>query len=253
MIKENKFGGERMESKSNLSRNNLLEHLVRYELLKGGKDKIVLDIGCGSGHGSNTLAKKFKMVYGVDISEDAIIYARDNWQMDNIEFKVGSCLDIPFPDNTFDEVSAFEVFEHLHDWKRLLSEVKRVLKPNGLVYISTPNKTLYSPGTKRPINPHHVFEMTISEFKKALGEFFVIEEFYGQRTPIYNDHFIWKIVNPVLFAFKWLIPYSINNTIKLYIINRIKLKLEMSDIILKSDMVWVEKSRFVVAICRNLK
>lgn len=253
MIKENKFGGERLESKSSLSKNNLLEHLVRYNLLPGSDTMRVLDLGCGAGHGSNMLSKKYKNVVGVDISEDAIAYAKENWNAENIEFKVGSALEIPFPDNSFDVVASFEVFEHLNDWKKFLSEIKRVLKPDGIVYISTPNKTLYSPGTKKPINPHHVFEMTIPEFKEALGIYFEIEEFYGQRTPVYNDHFIWKIVNPVLFTFKSVIPYKINNTLKLKIINWIKPELEMSDIILKNDKEWAEKSRFVVGVCRNKK
>lgn len=253
MIKENKFGGERLESKSNLSKNNLLEHLVRYNLLPGDTSQEVLDIGCGAGHGSNMLSKKYKKVYGVDISEEAIEYAKSNWATNNIEFVVGSAMDIPFPDSTFDVVSAFEVFEHLTDWRKFLSEIKRVLKPGGVVYISTPNKTLYSPGTKKPINPHHVFEMTIPEFKTALNEFFILEEFYGQRTPIYNDHFIWKIVNPVLFTFKSVIPYKVNNTLKLKIINWIKPELEMSDIVLKNEPEWAERSRFVVGVCRNNK
>lgn len=253
MIKENKFGGERLESKSNLSKNNLLEHLVRYNLLPGDMSQSVLDIGCGAGHGSNMLSKKYKKVYGVDISEEAIQYAKKNWAADNIEFVVGSAMDIPFPDNSFDTISAFEVFEHLDDWRKFLSEIKRVLKPRGVVYISTPNKTLYSPGTKKPINPHHVFEMTIPEFRAALKEFFTIEEFYGQRTPVYNDHFIWNIVNPILFTFKKVIPYKVNNTLKLKIINWIKPELEMSDIVLKNDPEWAERSRFVVGVCRNDK
>ena len=253
MIKENKFGGERLESKSSLSKNNLLEHLVRYNLLPGSIEMTVLDLGCGAGHGSNMLAKKYKKVVGVDISEEAIGYAKNNWSLPNIEFVIGNSMDLPFEDNSFDVVASFEVFEHLNDWKKFLSEIKRVLKPKGIVYISTPNKTLYSPGTKKPINPHHVFEMTIPEFKEALDGYFEIEEFYGQRTPVYNDHFIWKLVNPILFSFKSFIPYKVNNTLKLKIINWIKPELEMSDIILKNDKEWVEKSRFVVGVCRNKK
>lgn len=253
MVKENKFGGERLESKSSLSRNNLLEHLVRYDLLPGDKEAVVLDLGCGAGHGSNMLAKKYRKVVGVDISEDAVAYAKSNWALPNIEFVVGDSMNLFFPDNTFDVVASFEVFEHLTDWRKFLSEIKRVLKPNGLVYISTPNKTLYSPGTKKPINPHHVFEMTIPEFKEALNDFFTIEEFYGQRTPVYNDHFVWKIVNPALFTFKSIIPYKVNNTLKLKIINWIKPELEMSDIVLKNDEKWANNSRFVVGVCRNKK
>ena len=253
MADQNRFGGERLDSITKLSKNNLLEHLIRYDFVKGDLEKIVLDIGCGSGHGSNTLSKKFKTVHGVDISEEAIQYAKKNWQQPNIEFSTGDSLNIPFPENTFDVVVAFEVFEHLTDWGKFLSEIKRVLKPNGLVYISTPNKTLYSPGTIKPINPHHVFEMTIPEFKSALLNYFKLDKLYGQRTPVYNDHWIWKIVNPILFAGKAIIPYKWNNTLKLKIINWIKPELEASDIILKDDPDWLEQSRFMVALCINNK
>jgi ubiquinone/menaquinone biosynthesis C-methylase UbiE len=253
MTDQNRFGGERLDSKSALAKNNLLEHIIRYEFVTGNTNHIVLDIGCGSGHGSNTLAKKFKEVHGVDISPEAIAYAEQYWKLPNIHFKIGDSLAIPFPENTFDVVVAFEVFEHLTDWRKFLSEIKRVLKPDGLVYLSTPNKTLYSPGTKKPINPHHVFEMTIPEFKNALQEFYAIEHLYGQRTPVYNDHWIWNIVNPILFAGKAIIPYKWNNTLKLKIINWIKPELEPSDIVLKDDPEWLERSRFMVAVCRNNK
>jgi len=253
MTDQNRFGGERLDSKSRLAKNNLLEHLVRYDFVKGDSEKNVLDIGCGSGHGSNTLAEKFKTVHGVDISEEAIEYSKKNWQQPNIKFVIGDSLNIPFPENTFDVVVAFEVFEHLDDWRKFLSEIRRVLKPNGLVYISTPNKTLYSPGTKKPINPHHVFEMTIPEFKSALTEYFKLDKLYGQRTPVYNDHWIWKLVNPILFAGKAVIPYKWNNTLKLKIINWIKPELDITDIILKDDPDWLERSRFMVAVCINNK
>lgn len=249
----NQFGGERLDSKSALAKNNLLEHIIRYDFVTGNPEHVVLDIGCGSGHGSNTLAKKFKKVHGVDVAQEAIDYAKAHWQEPNIEFSIGDSMNMPFADNTFDVVVAFEVFEHLTDWRKFLSEIKRVLKPNGIVYLSTPNKTLYSPGTKKPINPHHVFEMTIPEFRSALSEYFTLLSLYGQRTPVYNDHFIWNIVNPILFTFKKIIPYKVNNTIKLKIINWIKPELEAADIILKDDPAWLERSRFMVAVCTNNK
>ncbi len=227
----NKFGGERLESKSSLSRNNLIEHLARYALVVGDADKIVLDVGCGSGHGSNNLARKFKRVCGVDVSEGAIKYAKENWQEKNIDFVVGSGINIPFPRDTFDVVVAFEVFEHIEKWESFLQEIKRVLKKDGKLYISTPNKDIYSPGTAKPINPHHFFEMTESEFKKAISDVFEINHFFGQRTPIYNDHWIWRVVNPIFMVFKSVISYKTNNALKLRIINLIKPKLDMNDIV----------------------
>jgi ubiquinone/menaquinone biosynthesis C-methylase UbiE len=253
MEDENRFGGERLDSKSSLAKNNLLEHLIRYKFVIGDPEQVVLDIGCGSGHGSHTLASKFKEVYAVDISEEAISYAKKYWNLPNIKFTIGDSLSIPFPEDKFDVVVAFEVFEHLTDWKKFLLEIKRVLKPTGKLYISTPNKTLYSPGTKKPINPHHIFEMTIPEFESALSEYFNVESIYGQRTPIYNDHWIWGLVNPVLFTFKSIIPYRVNNTLKLKIINWIKPELEESDIVLDDDPNWLKRSRFMVGVCLNNK
>src|SRR3989339_547093 len=206
----NKFGGERLESKSNLSRNNLLEHLARYRLVANNKNGvgIALDIGCGAGHGSNYLSNKFKQVYGVDLSPEAIDYAKKSWDTTNINFLCGSGTEIPFGDNFFDVVTAFEVFEHIEDWPKFLEEISRVVKKEGLVYISTPNKDIYNPHTKKPVNPHHFFEMRIGEFKDALNKFFVIKKFYGQRTPVYNDHWVWKIVNPILYIFRFFISYK---------------------------------------------
>lgn len=250
---ENRFKGERLDSKSNLSRNNLLEHLARYNLVKGRKNSIVLDIGCGSGHGSNLIAYRFKHIYGVDESSEAINYAKKYWQRKNITFIVGSGTEIPFKKNTFDITVAFEVFEHIKAWRKFLLEVKRVTKRGGMIYISTPNKDIYSPGTKKPINPHHFFEMTESQFRIALSSYFRIDLFLGQRTPVYNDHWIWKIIDPILFTFKKIIPYKVNNTIKLKIINIIKSKLELSDIIFSKKAALIKRSRFMLAICSNNK
>lgn len=250
---ENQFEGERLDSKSKLSKNNLLEHLARYNLVRGEKDSNVLDIGCGAGHGSNLLSKHFKKIYGVDVSQEAISYAKRNWQRKNITFTVGSGTEIPFKENTFDITAAFEVFEHIKDWKKFLSELKRVTKRNGKIYISTPNKDIYSPGTKEPINPHHFFEMTEKQFKKALGSYFQIDEFLGQRTPIYNDHWIWRIVDPLLLILRGVLPYKFSNTLKLKIINWIKSELEPTDIVFSDDEIWVKKSRQMVAICTNEK
>ena len=252
-MEENRFSGERLESKSNLSRNNLLEHLARYNLVVGNPEGVVLDIGCGAGHGSNKMSHKFKKIYGVDFDAEAVEYAQKNWSEKNVSYLRGSGTDIPFEDNFFEIAVAFEVFEHIQDWKKFLSELKRVVKDGGFIFISTPNKDIYSPGTKKPINPHHFFEMTITEFKDALNEFFSIKKFYGQRTPVYNDHWIWKLVNPVLFSLSPFINYKFNNTLKLKIINWIKPTLEESDIVFFEDETNIKKARFMVAVCQVKK
>lgn len=252
-MEENNFKGERIEAKSEISKNNLVEHLARYRIVSGPKDSIVLDIGCGTGAGTNILAKNFNKIYGVDVSPDAIEYSKKYWKKKNISFIVGSGTNIPFPANRFDIVTAFEVFEHIKEWRKFLLELKRVTKRNGRIYISTPNKDIHSPGTKKPINPFHFFEMTEKEFKKALSKYFVIDSFLGQRTPVYNDHWIWKIVDPFLLTFHNILPYKFDKTLKFKVMNWIKPVLLPNDVIFSDDPGWVKKSRQMVAVCINSK
>ena len=99
----------------------------------------ILDVGCGDGNFSVLLkeACKAKEVYGIEISEKGVEMARKNgvkcYQLDVDEE------DFPFEDNYFDAVTAFEIIEHLFDPDHFLEEVYRVLKPNGIFVLSTPN------------------------------------------------------------------------------------------------------------------
>ena len=99
----------------------------------------ILDVGCGDGNFSVLLkeACKAKEVYGIEISEKGVEMARKNgvkcYQLDVDEE------DFPFEDNYFDAVTAFELIEHLFDPDHFLDEVYRVLKPNGIFVLTTPN------------------------------------------------------------------------------------------------------------------
>ena len=76
------------------------EHLQRYEKTKSlVENKVVLDIASGSGYGTQMIAQSAKFVFGVDVSDDAVRYARSNYQSDNISFITGSGTNIPLEDN----------------------------------------------------------------------------------------------------------------------------------------------------------
>ena len=99
----------------------------------------ILDVGCGDGNFTVLIAKacKAKEVYGIEISEKGVELARKNgikcYQLDV------DAEDFPFEDNFFDAVTALELIKHLFDPDHFLEEVYRVLKPEGIFVLSTPN------------------------------------------------------------------------------------------------------------------
>ncbi len=101
------------------------------------KNTTVIDIGCGSGRNSFVL-KSFgaKKVIGIDISKSAIELANHRKKElgigDEIEFLVGSALELPFEDNRFDIAFSMGVFHHTTDWKQCINEMFRVMKPSAV-------------------------------------------------------------------------------------------------------------------------
>ncbi|MBI5839227.1 MAG: DUF707 domain-containing protein [Chloroflexi bacterium] len=169
------------------------EHWHRYlyasHLVKGKK---ILDIACGEGYGSYLLAQTAKHVVGVDISVDAINHATSTYNRKNLEFKSGSLVHIPIEKKTvFDGIVSFESVEHISQDSQeiFLKEVKRLLKPNGFLLISTPNKLAYSDVTGYK-NEFHIKEFYVQEFQNFLGGFFKHIKLLGQR--IYPISYIWN-------------------------------------------------------------
>lgn len=159
-----------------------LEHLHRYALaVEIAAGKIVLDIASGEGYGSHMLARVAARVIGVDLSAAAVDHARATYHRDNLEFRIGSCAAIPVEDSAIDLVVSFETIEHHGQHEEMMSEIRRVLKSDGALLISSPNKHEYSdvPGFS---NPFHVKELYLDEFTALLGRYFSTIEFYGQRT-----------------------------------------------------------------------
>ena len=121
------------------------EHFARYSLARlYSEQKRVLDVGCGAGYGTAHLAQSAAAVEAIDISPEAIGYARRHYPVANIAYLNASAAELPFRDASFELVTAFEVIEHLQDWPRLLSEAARVLAPEGLALISRPNRLYYT-------------------------------------------------------------------------------------------------------------
>ncbi len=164
------------------------EHIHRYEeVLKHLKntDK-VLDIACGTGFGSNILAKKANIVIGADLDEKAIDENKTIWKNDKLKFEVIDGTQIPYEDEYFDVIVSFETIEHTTSFEKMLDEFKRVVKPGGILFISTPNIYLNSP-TGIVTNPFHTQEFTPEEFKELIASRFENYEIYGQEYIRYKN------------------------------------------------------------------
>jgi 2-polyprenyl-3-methyl-5-hydroxy-6-metoxy-1,4-benzoquinol methylase len=174
-----KFTGERLIPALNTGEAFYYEHLARYFFVSQVvKNKIVLDLGCGSGYGSYILKNinHAKKVTGIDISPDAIDYAKKNYG-NNIDFQTGNVINLKnIPNKSIDVITCFEVLEHIEKQNQILSEIKRVLKDKGILFISTPNILTYPKGNK-----YHLKELSPTEFKHLISKFFKNFNMYFQN------------------------------------------------------------------------
>ena len=148
------------------------EHWARYafaEALVGSKR--VLDAGCGVAYGAARLAEVAAEVVALDQARDPLTAGDKQYSHPRLRFVQGDCTRFPFADSSLDAVVAFEVIEHLDEWKALIEESRRVLVPAGQFIVSTPNRLYYGEAREDP-NPFHVHEFTHDEFREELGRCF---------------------------------------------------------------------------------
>lgn len=161
-----------------------IEHLHRYGIAqKLVKGKRVVDIACGDGYGSYLMSKYASKVTGIDISQDAVNYAKECYVAENLNFIEGSAFNIPLEDKCVDVVVSFETIEHHDLHEEMMAEVLRILKNDGLLIISSPDKLNYSDKPKYK-NPYHVKELYFHEFKDLIQKHFSKVIFFRQKSII---------------------------------------------------------------------
>jgi 2-polyprenyl-3-methyl-5-hydroxy-6-metoxy-1,4-benzoquinol methylase len=163
------------------------EHWQRYySLLNYVKGKTVLDIACGEGYGSNLISQYAEKVFGADISSETIHHAKSRYSAPNLNFSVESIENLDHEDQSIDIIVSFETIEHVDTnmQEAFLREAVRVLKPEGVVILSCPNKKVASDdafenwGYK---NEFHIKEYYLDEFDDFLRRHFRYVHFYYQR------------------------------------------------------------------------
>jgi glycosyltransferase involved in cell wall biosynthesis len=158
------------------------EHWHRYALAaRYCGARRVLDLACGEGYGAAFLAKGAAFVLGMDIDGKAVEHARKRYDSHNLRFETGSMLDPPESDREpFDVVVCMEALEHIAEHDALLENIRRWLRPEGLLLVSTPDRQTYSVDADYT-NPFHVRELDRAEFRALLGRHFAHVHLLGQR------------------------------------------------------------------------
>lgn len=169
------------------------EHLHRYafaSLFIQGKK--VLDMASGEGYGSFILSIGAKSVTGIDIDERSIEHAKRKYTSEKLCFLAGSIEKVPIEGKgIFDVVVCFEAIEHIIEHDRLMYEVKRLLKEDGLFIISTPDKQKHLDAGI--VNSFHVKELYFEEFVDLLNNHFRNVNIWGQK--VFPSSYIWKYYN----------------------------------------------------------
>lgn len=127
--------------------------------------KVVYDVGCGLGIGTNILSHKARFVWGLDLEPTHISFARQMYGHENLRFDEYNLLSsTPREIVPAHIVTCIEVIEHIEDTDAALAGIKRFMNDNTVLIISSPNRNSPTLQDDTPRNPLHVFEWTAAEF-----------------------------------------------------------------------------------------
>jgi SAM-dependent methyltransferase len=155
------------------------EHRGRYcwaaQILTG---RSVLDAGCGSGYGFAIMREGGAgELTGVDVDPEAVAAARVQAEPHGATVVEGDLLALDLPDDSFDAAVCFETIEHLRSPEQGLAELRRVVRPGGMLLVSSPNPDVYPSG-----NPHHQHELRPDDLRQMVQEHFNSVGVYVQHA-----------------------------------------------------------------------
>ncbi len=147
-------------------------HVVAYQLAAAAAaGRTVLDAGCGEGYGLQMLADAgAARVIGTDLEPAVVAHVQRTYVHPGSSVEVHACelMELPLADDEVDLTVSFQVIEHLHDIPGYLASLRRVTRPGGQVWIATPNRLTFTPGSDTPVNPFHTREFTAGELHAEL-------------------------------------------------------------------------------------
>lgn len=171
-------------------------------LLQHVEDKKVLDAACGSGLGSFLLAHKAREVVGIDFSPETVAYAKEKYKLPNLQFIQGDILKTELSEKYFDIVISSMTIEQVEpdDQIIFLKRLADSLRPEGLLFLVTPNKRVASPGVSTPLlhwNKKELYGYEINDLLKKNG-LVAVRWFGRRRVPFFMaNRFTKRLLNAI--------------------------------------------------------
>jgi SAM-dependent methyltransferase len=142
--------------------------------------RLVLEVGCGEGYGTDLLAGSAAQVVGIDY--DALAAAHAAARYPRARFVRANLAALPVRSETVDVLAGLQVIEHVWNHREFVGECRRALRPGGLLLVTTPNRLTFSPGLDAPRNPFHTTEFAAAELVELL------ENHGFENTVVYGLH-----------------------------------------------------------------
>ncbi len=227
-------------------------HMKRYLFAKNFcKGKAVLDAACGSGYGSATLAEMAKSVLGIDISDEAINFAKANYMLPNLEYRKLNAEQLPKLRKKFDTIVSFETIEHLKNYRKFLDGMIKSMRKDGTLIISTPN---FKGKTASDFhNKFHLHEFYFSELFMLLHNYFGEIDIRGERLSEKGKIKTKQSLRHSVDRLRKILLIVLPDFIKPFIKSRLAIKfkpLELEDLEISKENIEQEAS-YLVAVCRR--
>ena len=138
---------------------------------------VVVDAGCGEGYGAAAIRAVAREVVALDYAPDVLTHVAARYPA--LRPARADLQRLPVRDGAAEVVVNLQTIEHLHDQAGFVAECARVLRPSGVLVVSTPNRITFSPGRDTPLNPFHTRELNAAELAALLAPRFAVSRMLG--------------------------------------------------------------------------
>lgn len=168
-----------------------LRHVFVYEVLKSKLKATdhLLEIGFGEGYGTHLISGYVDSIIGLDVEKKTVEYANKKYGSEICSFQTYDGSKIPFEENTFNSIVSYQVIEHVEKDENFLKEIHRVLRNEGTLYLTTPNRLHRLAPGEEPWNPFHEREYSPDQLKDLLDDIFSEVKLYGVNA----EEDVWQI------------------------------------------------------------